>query len=593
MTCNASIPRAEYPRPQFQRENWLNLNGSWSYAFDFGQSGTERDWQNSKGFDGRITVPFCPESRLSGVAHTDFIPEIWYQRTVTIPAEWAGKKVIFHCGGIDYYSEIYIDGVLGGQHTGGCSPIEWDITALVKPGTEQNIVIRAKDDLRSGIQAFGKQSPWLKSKRCNYTRTTGIWQTPWLEAIHPSGLHSCRITPDFDEGAFAFTPLFFEATRGCQLKIQILDKGNVIAETTTAAANGVTRTLAVANPHAWTPTDPFLYDIELTVLDSKGNAIDAVKSYAGLRKFHVEGDKIYLNNERIYLRFVLDQGFYPEGIWTAPPDDDLKRDIELSMAAGFNGARLHQKVFESRFHYWADKLGYLTWSEFSDWGIGFWGHFTKNPGNYFQAFRDYLAQWTAVVQDKVNHPSIIAWSPFNETSGYYDYEEHKRIMRDVYDLTKALDPSRPVNETSGYVHVKTDLWTAHNYTEEADKLKEAMDTEPIWCNAPDTELQFYNGQPYILDEWGGVRYLPEGTKPFADNSWGYGNTAMTADKALDRIRAAEKVLVAHPKLQGYCYTQLTDIEQEQNGVYNYDRTPKFDAEKLSAIFSDRPAWSRW
>ena len=263
------------------------------------------------------------------------------------------------------------------------------------------------------------------------------------------------------------------------------------------------------------------------------------------------------------------------------------------MAAGFNGARLHQKVFESRFHYWADKLGYLTWSEFADWGIGFWCHFTKNPGNYFQAFRDYLTQWTAVVQDKINHPSIIAWVPFNETSEYNDYEEHKRIMRDVYDLTKALDPSRPVNETSGYVHVKTDLWTAHNYTEAADKLKEEMDTEPIWCNEPDTELQFYNGQPYIVDEWGGVRYLPEEAKPFADNSWGYGNTAMTADKALERIDAAAKVLVEHPKLQGYCYTQLTDIEQEENGVYNYDRTPKFDAEKLAAIFNARPEWSRW
>ena len=229
MTCNSSIPRAEYPRPQFQREQWLNLNGCWSYAFDFGQSGYERDWQNSAGFDGHITVPFCPESRLSGVAYTDFIPEIWYQRTVVIPAEWAGKKIIFHCGGIDYYSEIYIDGVLGGQHTGGCSPIEWDITSLVKPGTTQNIVIRAKDDLRSGIQAFGKQSPWYKSKRCNYTRTTGIWQMPWLEAVHPSGLHNCEIMPDFDGGAFAFTPLFYEATRGCQLNIRILDRGKVVA----------------------------------------------------------------------------------------------------------------------------------------------------------------------------------------------------------------------------------------------------------------------------------------------------------------------------------------------------------------------------
>jgi beta-galactosidase/beta-glucuronidase len=593
MNSKAYIPRAEHPRPQFQRESWLNLNGVWTFAFDFGQSGAARDWQKSAGFEGRITVPFCPESNLSGVAHTDFIPEIWYQRLVTVPDDWQGRKIIFHCGGIDYSSEIYVDGVLGGQHTGGSSPIDWDITELVKPGQEQSLVIRAVDDLRSGVQAFGKQCPHYKSRGCSYTRTTGIWQTPWLEAVHPSGLQSCRIVPDFDNDAFAFTPRFFEATRGCRLTVRVSEGGKIVAEETSAVANGVTRVLTIPGPKPWSPSSPHLYDVELTVSNASGEVIDRVQSYAGLRKFHIEGDRIYLNNERIYLRLVLDQGFYPDGIWTAPSDDALRQDIELAMAAGFNGARLHQKVFESRFHYWADKLGYLTWSEFSDWGIGFWEHFTRKLLDYHHALRDFLAQWTAVVEDKVNHPSIIAWTPFNETADYKDLEEHRRIMRDVYDLTKALDPTRPVNESSGWVHAKTDLWTAHNYAEDAAKLKAALDTAPIWCTFPDIELQFYHGQPYLLDEWGGVRFIPEGTRPFADNSWGYGRTPMTAEQALARIRAVQRVLVEHPKVQGYCYTQLTDIEQEQNGVYNYDRTPKFDMDKVRAIFSDRPAWSRW
>ena len=583
-----SIPRPEYPRPQFARDNWMNLNGTWSYEFDFSGSGAERGLAKSAGFSGRIEVPFCPESKLSGVGFTDFIPEMWYHRKVSVPAEWTGKKILFHCGGIDYFMELYVDGVFAGTHTGGSSPIDLEIEKFVKPGKEHDFVIRVKDDPRSGCQALGKQSAKYASWACLYTRVTGIWQTVWLEAADPRGLKRCTVTPDFDAGAFAFAPEFFTSPRGGKLRIRVLDGQTVAAETTVAAADTARPVLPLPSPKAWSPASPFLYGIEFTVLDAAGNTVDQVKSYAGLRKFHVEGDRLYLNNEEIFLRFVLDQGFYPDGIWTAPSDEALKHDIELAMQAGFNGARLHQKVFEERFHYWADRLGYLTWAEFSDWGIGFWRQ-RESPEQSNRAFRDYYAQWTSVVRRDANHPSIIAWTPFNETRGYQDLAEHRRFLSDIYDLTKTLDPTRPINDTSGYVHVKTDLWTTHNYARDAKTLREHMETSPVWMNFPEDEKEFYAGQPYLLDEYGGVGWIPKWSKPYSSVSWGYGGMPETEEAALERISSLTELLLELPHMRGYCYTQLTDVEQEQNGIYTYDRRAKFDMAKIRAIFSAEPA----
>jgi len=581
-----SVPRPEYPRPQFERGDWMNLNGAWTYEFDFSGSGKERGLEKTAGFGAKITVPFCPESKLSGVGFTDFIPEMWYHRKVTVPAAWAGKKILFHCGGIDYFMELYVDGVFAGTHTGGSSPVDLEIEKFVKPGRKHDFVIRVKDDPRSGYQALGKQSAKYASWACLYTRVTGIWQTVWLEAVDPCGLKRCTVTPDFDAGAFAFAPEFHAAPHGGKLRIRVLDGKKVAAETLVAAADTARPVLALASPKAWSPASPFLYGIEYTVLDAAGNTVDRVKSYAGLRKFHVEGDRLYLNNEEIFLRFVLDQGFYPDGVWTAPSDEALKHDIELALQAGFNGARLHQKVFEERFHYWADRLGYLTWAEFSDWGMSFWR--TRDPRTAYHALRDFYAQWTSVVKRDVNHPSILAWTPFNESHEYLDLAEHRRIVSDIYDLTKTLDPTRPVNDTSGYVHVKTDLWTAHNYARDAKTLREHMETLPVWMNRPDDEKGFYNGQPYLLDEYGGVGWIPKWSKPYSSVSWGYGGMPETEQAALKRISSLTKLLLELPHMRGYCYTQLTDVEQEQNGIYTYDRRPKFDMEKIRAIFSAGP-----
>lgn len=586
-----TIPRSEYPRPQFERKDWVNLNGEWSYTFDFSRSGDSRNLQQSTGFDGKITVPFCPESKLSGVGYTDFIEMMWYQREIAIPANWAGKKILLRFGGVDYSCIVYVDGKEAGRHTGGASPFAVDITKLVSAGCSHNLVVRVDDCIRTGIQAHGKQSPWLKSKNCNYTRTTGIWSTVWLEAVNPAGLAKCRILPDYDNGAFSFIPEFYQVKNGNTITISIAGQGKNTVCKTSAAVNGLPITVTLDDPQDWNPETPFLYDITYTVKDAAGNVLDEVSAYAGLRKIHLEDGRFYLNNKPIFLRFVLDQGFYEDGLWTAPSDEALKKDIQLSMEAGFNGARLHQKIFDERFHYWADRMGYLTWAEFPDWGMDFWQHFMPgtNP-NYNLSFRNYMAEWGSVMERDLNHPSIIAWTPFNETHRYFDLDEHRRFLADVYDLTRRMDPTRPVNTTSGYCHVKTDLWTIHHYAQSVEVLTEIINRQPVYMLTPE-ELPAWDGQPYIIDEYGGVSYLPEGRKPFADNTWGYNKDKLSKEESEQRIVDLTRCVVENPRIVGYCYTQLTDIEQEQNGIYNYDRTPKFDAKVIRDCFMMKPEWS--
>ncbi len=573
MTENSPVPRHEHPKPQFERENWVNLNGQWTYTFDFGKSGSEKGFKDSKGFNDKITVPFCPESELSGVGHKDFIEMMWYQKNICIPREWKDKKVILHFGAVDYIAEIFIDGKYVGRHFGGSSSFDYDISDYLLPEGKHSLVVHVSDDTRHGKQPGGKQSFLFKSVKCHYTRTTGIWQTVWLEAVSEFSLMSCRILPDLDGNKFLFIPLFRGLKRNLSMRIAVKDGDEIAANGEFSAQNGVPVQLTVSNPKSWSPESPFLYDILFEVIDD-GKVVDSVKSYAGMRKIHVEGDTLYLNNKPYYLRLVLDQGFYPDGIWTAPSDAALKKDIELSMDAGFNGARLHQKVFEERFHYWADKLGYLTWGEFPSWGTD-----AKDP----VAARNFITEWAEVVVRDLNHPSIIVWTPLNETLDIGDGVQHSRFHADLYDITKSLDPTRPVNEASGYVHVKTDLWTVHNYGQNPEKLKTQLtpDREKgVWRNYPEKEVK-YQGQPYFVDEFGGIKWVVG--VAFAENTWGYGDAPKSIEEVYSRLEAQVNVLLSFEHIKGYCYTQLTDVEQEQNGIYNYDRSEKFDMKKINKI----------
>jgi beta-galactosidase/beta-glucuronidase len=576
-----SIPRPEHPRPQFERDAWVNLNGPWTYRFDHGRSGAEAGWQQAKGFEQAIQVPFCPESRLSGVGYTDFIAGIWYHRRVTVPEAWRGRLVLLHVGAADYECEAFVDGVSAGVHFGGTVGFSFDLTHLVKPGATHELVLRVYDDTRSGAQPGGKQSQRLHSHGCSYTRTTGLWQTVWLEAVDPCGLAEVQIIPDLDGSRFVVVPAFYAQRRGLQFRAVLQADGHVVAECVRPAVQGGTVDLPAANPRPWQPGSPHLYDLTFEVRDGD-RVLDCVRSYAGLRKVHLEGNRIFLNNRPIYLRLVLDQGFYPEGVWTAPADADLRRDIELSQAAGFNGARLHQKVFEERFHYWADRLGYLTWGESSSWG--------GNPDHIPYA-RNFLSEWAEIVRRDRNHPSIIAWTPFNETRGFGNRLQHTRTHQDAYALCQAIDPTRPVNDTSGYLHATTDLWTVHNYEQDPAKLEQALTPGAggVWRNFPDLEPA-YAGQPYLVDEYGGIKWNPADLER-SDTSWGYGQTPRGLEEFYDRLSRLTDAILRQPHICGYCYTQLTDVEQEQNGVYFYDRTAKFDMATVSAVFRRRPAWA--
>ncbi|MDR3094037.1 MAG: beta-glucuronidase [Bacteroidales bacterium] len=583
LSANAqnSIPRPEYPRPQFERQDWINLNGNWTYAFDFGKSGKDRKLYKSTGFNSTIQVPFCPESKLSGVEHRDYINAMWYHRKIQIPADWKDKKVLLHFGGVDYYASIYINGQVAGRHWGGTSSFEIDLSRYVTGGQEYDLVLYVEDNLHSGYQACGKQSGNYYSQGCHYTRTTGIWQTVWLEAVNPCGLKRVNIIPELDQSRFVVYPEFFGLQAGQKLRVNIKDGSKVVATQTIPAATPAIAILPVKNVKTWSPESPFLYDVDLEVLDAAGKTIDKVASYSGMRKIHIEGNRYFLNNKPYYLRFVLDQGFYPEGVWTAPSDKDLKRDIELSMAAGFNGARLHQKVFEERFHYWADKLGYLTWGESSSWGA--------NANEPITA-RNFMTEWEEIILRDRNHPSIIAWTPFNETwerpGSPEQAVQHDRFLADVYKLSHALD-YRPVNDASGAYHVMTDVWSWHNYAQKGEDLKKDLEIKDGLIPQHDRKKEVpYEGQPYFLDEYGGIKWVVG--KQFAENSWGYGDDPKTIEEFYARLEALTNVILQTEYISGYCYTQLTDVEQEQNGIYNYDRSSKFDMNRIKSILGKNP-----
>jgi len=573
-----SIPRPEYPRPQFARSSWVNLNGTWTFSFDPGKSGIERDFASSQGFEGKITVPFCPESPLSGVNHKDFISAIWYQRSVTIPEDWEGKKVILHFGAVDFETEVFIDGKSAGKHYGGTSSFSLDISPFVTNGGTHSLVVYALDDNRSGLQPSGKQCRAFKSRGVHYTRTTGIWQTVWMEAVSEHGLKCFHILPDLDMKRFSVQASFYSVRPDLIFRVALVDGTKRVSQAEAAVSDGVVCLLPVKRPKTWSPEDPFLYDLILEVVDKSGRVLDHVKSYAGMRKVHIQGNQVFLNNKPYYLRLVLDQGFYPDGIWTAPSDAALKRDIELSMRAGFNGARLHQKVFEERFHYWADRLGYLTWGESSSWGID------VNNG---AAARNFLIEWQEIVMRDRNHPSIIAWTPFNEVWGRG--EVLKRLLVDAYNLTHNIDPTRPVNDSSGGLHFKTDLWTEHTYEQDPEKMMKLLalsDKNEVWRRLPERSGE-YRGQPYLIDEYGGIKWISSPDQKYAPDSWGYGDEPTTLEEFYTRLEALTDVILGIPHICGFCYTQLTDIEQEQNGIYNYDRSEKFDMKKINSILSKK------
>ncbi len=557
-----SIPRPEYPRPQFVRNSWQNLNGKWDFLFDFGNSGVERQFFLDEIFSAQhpqdIVVPYCPESQLSGIGHTDFIPAVWYRRTFTLQPQQLDGRVLLHFGAVDYHAIVYVNGKQVGDHVGGYASFTLDITRAVNTG-ENHLVVYAEDDLRSFKQPFGKQCPDYQSRVCSYTRTTGIWQTVWLEFVPKEYLSYIKITPFVDDKRAVID---VETVGGKVVTATASFNGKVVGRThASVTGNKASLVLPLSELHLWDIGQGNLYDLTVLLDDT-----DTVTSYFGMRKIELKSDALWLNDRPVFMRLILDQGFHPQGVYTAACDDDLKRDIERMQDLGFNGARFHQRVFEERSLYWADKLGYLVWGEYAN-GI---------PLNDVGIVGKFLPEWMDTVRRDYSHPSIIGWCPENES--YWQKDNDPLCQTLYYDVTKQIDPYRPVIDASGGVHWKTDMFDVHEYEQNPDTLREKLApmTEdaaafhnPLHHNQLGKHV--YEGQPYWISEYGGTFWNPDAT----DNGWGYGDNPKTEEEFLKRYAGLTTVLLQHPRVCGFCYTQLTDVEQEQNGLFKYDRSRKF------------------
>ncbi len=575
-----NMPRTDYPRPHWVRDSWYCLNGEWEFAFDFGNSGEARGMVTDGEYPLTILVPFCPESKLSGIEHIDFIPAVWYRRKLTFDTLPEGRAIL-HFGAVDYNCKVWVNGILCGTHKGGYTAFEMDITEALHEG-ENILIVGVQDDMRSKRQPYGKQCIDYKSAACSYTRTTGIYQTVWLEFVSDRYLKNSQMTPHGADGTLDIRVEVANASNGDKVRFSASYMGKPMCKAEANISFGqATTCLKMEDIHLWNPGAPELYDLTLELVDADGKTVvDTVESYFALRDVSLTKKALTINGKVIYMRTILDQGFHPDGVYTAPSDDVLRRDIEMAMEIGFNGARFHRRVFEERSLYWADKLGYIVWAEYSS--IPNMG----GPGGVY----DLLPEWLEFVKQYYNHPCIIGWMCFNET--YSRWELDLEIERMFYSLTKTLDPHRPVIDSSGGIHYKTDMFDVHEYyqnPEDIEKLLEPMLTDPMafhstslrYHGTAPTRKENYEGQPYWLSEVGGAFY--KASNESNENGWGYGKNPANEDEFAERYEGLIKVMMDHPRVCGFCYTQLTDVEQEQNGIFAYDRTHKFSQKVYDRI----------
>ncbi len=579
----ADVPRPEHPRPDLRRgdEWWLNLNGVWQFETDPGLSGEARGYAAGRDLGGQIVVPFCPESDLSGIGDRDFHNSVWYRRRFRVPDRWEGRRVLLHVGACDYDATVYLNGREVGGHRGGYTPFAVELTEALRAREEQELVIRAVDLMRRGWQPRGKQCPQYASHGCLYTRTTGIWQTVWLEAVPATCVRNVRAEPDVRRGAFHLR-LEVQGEGPFTGRVRALGQGEEAGEVEVSGPGAGTYAaeLLLREQRLWSPEDPFLYRLEVE-LDGPGGP-DRLTSWAGLREFRTEGTRFLLNGQSIFLRTVLDQGFHPDGIYTAPSLDALEADIDAALALGFNGARLHQKVFEPAFLHLCDRKGYPVFGEFPDWG---------HPLDDARFTHAMLDDWTEAVRRDAGHPSIIGWCPLNETGDADRTQYGEWLTRRLYRLTKALDPTRPVVDASGWFHFETDIWDTHNYEQDVDAFRTAFVPlargEFAEGHRQAGRQRPYDGQqPYFVSEFGGTAWRAGGAPT---EGWGYGSGPRTEEEFLERFRGLVEALLGNPGVAGFCYTQLTDVEQEINGLLTYGREMKFPPERIAAILRQKAA----
>ena len=579
------LPRGEYPRPDRVRENWLCLNGQWDFAFDENGVGIDEGWMYKSAFDLKITVPYVYQCQLSGLGdqrHSDYV---WYTRTFKVPAEFAGQRVLLHFGAVDYKAKVWLNGHFIGEHEGGYTPFHFDITHLTKDrDVEYQLTVCCEDTLSTEYPR-GKQSYRPEPFECWYTPSSGIWQPVWLEAVGMKYIEDVRITPDYDNARFKVEALLSATPKNGTLKLDVTYRGKFVTSLTIAAIENRVDTI-VCFPHDHKRLEGFecwdvgcgnLYDLTLTLCED-GNAVDTLSTYFGMRKIQCEGGRIYINNHELYQRLILDQGYWPDGLLTAPTDEALKKDIELTIALGYNGARKHQKFEDPRYLYWADCMGLLVWEELPS-AYRFTDTMKRN------CYRDMM---DAIKRD-YNHPCIITWVPMNESWGIYQVKVHpeQQMFTDsLYYMIHALDSTRIVSSNDGWENPQTDIVTVHDYASfTRDLSPEYKSTEGILTGIPNgfrtISADGYDlaGKPMMMTEYGGIALA----KDKHGANWGYGGAENDEEKFFERFEDITMGFKNCDYFCGYCYTQLTDVFQEVNGLLDMDRNPKMDMDRVRRI----------
>ncbi|MBX3096829.1 MAG: hypothetical protein KF812_08205 [Fimbriimonadaceae bacterium] len=562
--AQSNVPRPEHPRPDQQRAEWLNLNGQW----EFFESDVDAADPRQAGFPDEIIVPFCRESRLSGLGRTGFINNVWYRRTFDA-TEFRAPRQRLHIMAADYRTRVWLNGTLLGTHIGGNTPISYEVTGLLKP-TGNEVVVHCYDNPRSGLQPLGKQSRAEQSQGIFYTRTTGIWQTVWLEGVGNAYIGDAYYVAKAD-GQFDLVANVEHLRPGLTLECQI-ETDDPVRFSAPATATQARIRGRVSDITPWSVETPQLYRAVVRLIED-GVEVDRYSTYIGFRTVEIRGTQILLNGRPVFQRLVLDQGFYPEGIWTAPSDEDLRNDIVLAQQAGFNGARLHQKVFEPRFLYHAATLGYLCWGEFPNYGP---------DHEKTEIERPWINEWIECVKRDRSQPAIIGWCPFNETD-----PRAIPLQGTIVRATRLMDDTRPCIETSGWSHGMADpaILDAHDYDQNPVTFRNRW----LRHNGSDSALPARYQQtdarirPFMVSEYGGIGWA-------TGTGWGYGNPPQSEDEFFSRLKGLTQALLDNPNHFGFVYTQLTDVEQERNGVYTYDRQPKFAMEKFAEIFGAPAAY---
>jgi beta-galactosidase/beta-glucuronidase len=584
-----SVPRAEYPRPQFVRSAWLNLNGPWEFAFDDQDEGIRGAWKLGLPFPRSILVPFPYQSSLSGIGDKAVHEIIWYARRFEIPREWAGQNLLLHFGAVDYECTVWLNGRELGHNRGGHTPFNFNIAPYIEPGSSNLLTLRVAD-FQNPSQPRGKQSITGLPHDIDYYCTSGIWQTVWVEPVSAVRIDSIRMRSAESGGALDLTVMLHAPCHRWRLTAEIIEGETVVAQAESLRSAASLRLLVpISNAKFWSPDSPHLYDLRLRLFD-QDILLDEVDSYFGLRNLEVRDGSFWLNGEALYLRMVLDQGYWPESYLAAPSDAALRSDVQWVKDFGFNGVRKHQKIEDPRWLYWCDRLGLLVWGEMPnarDWSA--------------EAEERLASEWRRTLERDYNHPSIVAWVPVNESMGFPELRNNHvaqhSFIEHMVSITRKIDPDRAVIDNDGWEHSDiTDVCAIHDYTPTASLLKERYKEAllggalpaHVWIgNKPLFLLgSRYRGQPIVLSEVGGFLQIPSNLpQERLDMLFNHYGSCSDAEELLHKYGDLMEGISGLTFVAGFCYTQLTDIEQETNGLLGYDRKPKVDPELIARIHS--------